>query len=127
MLTIKSIHHIKLTVSDLSKSLAFYSLLPGFKLVADKPHFKMFYNGHFYLGLYDHEGNQKEKRFDERNVGMDHVAFAVLSEKDLEEAVKFFDEHSIPHGEIEKLSNGTHILSFRDPDNIQLELAFRSH
>ena len=127
MFTIKNIHHIKLTVSDLARSLEFYSQFPGFKLVADKPHFKMFYNGHFYLGLHDHEGNQKEKRFDEKNVGMDHLSFAVSSQEDLNSAIKFFDEHNIPHGEIETLSNGTHILSFRDPDNIQLELAFRSH
>ena len=82
----------------------------------------MFFTGHFYLGLYDHEENQKEKRFDEKNVGMDHISFAVSSLVDLEEALRFFDEHAIPHGKIEKLSNDTYILSFRDPDNIQLSL-----
>lgn len=78
-MTIKNIHHIELTVSDLGRSKEFYSQIPGFKLVASYPNFYMFSCGDFYLGLTDHKGKQKEKRFDEKNVGLDHVSFAVKS------------------------------------------------
>lgn len=121
------VHHIELTVTDINKSKKFYSELLGFKLVADYANFAMFYNGYFYLGLTDHKGNCKEKRFDERNVGMDHISFEVKSRKDLEQALLLFDKEKIKHGEIKKLSNNLYVLAFRDPDNIQLELSWRKN
>ena len=123
---IKRVHHIKLTVSDLKKSELFYSKLPGFKKVADHDGFVMFFNGYFYLGLTDHKGKHSKDRFDEFRTGLDHISFEVSSKEDLNEAVKFFDSENIPHGDIEKLTNDTHILVFRDPDNIQLELSFKN-
>lgn len=122
---IKGIHHIKLTVTDLGKSRKFYQKLPGFKIVAKHPGFIMFFNGHFYLGLTDHKGKVNKGRFNEFNVGMDHVSFEVESRKDLDGALIFFDKEKIKHGEIEKLSNDLYVLAFRDPDNIQLELSWK--
>lgn len=119
------IHHIELTVSNLENSRIFYEKLPGFKVVAKYPNFIMFFTGSFYLGLTDHKGKQKEKKFSEFNVGMDHVSFEVNTKEDLNNALSFFDQEKIPHGEIKKLSNNSYVLAFRDPDNIQLELAFK--
>lgn len=124
-MTIKNIHHIELTVSDLERSRGFYAKLPGFKLVASYPNFYMFACGGFYLGLTDHKGGQKEKRFNEKNVGFDHVSFAVESREDLDWAIEFFEKEKIEHGEIKKLSNDLFVLAFRDPDNIQLEFCLR--
>lgn len=118
-------HHIELTISDLKKSTDFYSKLPGFKIVARHPNFIMFFNGNFYLGLTDHKDNLKEDKFDETNVGLDHVSFLVKNRQDLDEAVRFFNREEIEHGEIKKLSNNLYVLAFRDPDNIQLELCWK--
>ena len=85
----------------------------------------MFDTGHFRFGLTDHKHGIKINIFDEMNVGLDHVAFEVSSKADLDEALHFFDDESIPHGKIEHLSNGTLTVVFRDPDNIQLELAYK--
>ena len=42
---------------------------------------------------------------------------------DLEQAVRLFDERGVTHGEITRLpSFGIDVLSFEDPDGIQLEL-----
>lgn len=123
---INGIHHIEITVTNLQRSKIFYSKLPGFKLVAEYPHFVMFDTKEFKFGLTDHNLNIKTNKFDEMNVGLDHVAFSVSTKKDLVNALSFFEIESIPHGEIKKLSNGTFVLSFRDPDNIQLELAYRA-
>src|SRR5258706_15790836 len=98
------IQHIELTVNDLEVSKNFYSLLPDFKIVAEYPNFIMFFSGSFYLGLTDHKGDVKEKRFDEKNVGLDHVAFQLDSFESLNESIKFLDDNDIPHGEIKKLS-----------------------
>lgn len=121
---ITGIHHIKLTVTNLERSKDFYSKFPDFKIVAEYDDFIMFFTGGFYLGLTT--SNQKENnKFSELTTGLDHLAFSVESMNDLEEALEFFDENNIEHSEIKKLSNNTHIVTFRDPDNIQLELAYK--
>lgn len=122
---IRGIHHIKLTVRDLGISKEFYVRVFGLSVVAQYEDFVMLFGGSFYLGLTTHKGNLDQKMFNERNVGMDHVAFEVESLRDLEVAVALFDREKIPHGEITKLSNGMLVLAFRDPDNVQLELAWK--
>ena len=117
---ITKIHHIKLTVRDLEVSKKFYESLPGFKCVAEYPDFVMFSVGNFYLGLTTHL--KSKEGFDETVTGLDHVSFEVDS---LDQAIKFFDENNIKHGEIKKLSNNLWVLAFRDPDNIQLELCYK--
>jgi len=45
------------------------------------------------------------------------------SRADLEQAAALFDEHGVNHGVITRLpSFGIDVLSFKDPDGIQLEL-----
>lgn len=124
-LNIKAIHHIELTVLNLAQSKEFYNKLLGFKIVAEYPNFVMFCIEDFYLGLTDHKRQIKEKKFNEFNVGIDHVSFEVNSKEDLTKAIIWFDQNNIVHGEIKKLSNNLYVLAFRDPDNIQLELAYK--
>lgn len=119
---IKKVHHVKLTVRDLKISKEFYESLPGFKCVADYPDFIMFSAGNFYLGLTTHLRKNTAESFSEFRIGLDHLSFEVKSRQDLDSALMFFDKNKIPHGKIEKLSNNLFVLSFRDPDNIQLEL-----
>ena len=55
--------------------------------------------------------------------GLDHLSFGVPGRADLEQAIRLFDEHGVTHGEITRLpSFGIDVLSFEDPDGIQLEL-----
>jgi catechol 2,3-dioxygenase-like lactoylglutathione lyase family enzyme len=64
-----------------------------------------------------------DDRFGPNRVGLDHVSFAVPSHADLEQAAALFDDHGVTHGEITALpSFGIEVLSFEDPDGIQLEL-----
>ena len=124
-MTIKSVHHIKLTVSDLHRSKLFYEKLPGFKLVAQHLDFYMFSCGKFYVGITTHKDKQRLKEFTEYNVGLDHVSFEV--DTSLDEILPFLDSNKIEHGEIKKLSNNLHVLAFRDPDNILLEFSWREN
>jgi catechol 2,3-dioxygenase-like lactoylglutathione lyase family enzyme len=62
-------------------------------------------------------------RFDPDRVGLDHLSFGVASYHELEQASRLFDEHGVKHGTITRLpSFGIDVLSFEDPDGIQLEL-----
>ena len=50
-------------------------------------------------------------------------SFGVPARADLEQAMQLFDQHGVTHGEITRLpSFGIDVLSFQDPDGIQLEL-----
>jgi glyoxylase I family protein len=130
------VHHLRLTVTDISRSREFYTGLLGFQVAAesppkDDPSYEATYpvlwggivmvSGNMLLGL--RPTAPHEDRFDPDRVGLDHLSFNVASRADLEEAVRLFDQHGVTHGEITRLAGfGIDILPFRDPDDIQLEL-----
>jgi catechol 2,3-dioxygenase-like lactoylglutathione lyase family enzyme len=60
-------------------------------------------------------------RHDEDRVGLDHLCFTVASQADLQDAVVVLDDLGIAHEGIKDIGAG-HILEFRDPDDIALEL-----
>lgn len=82
-------------------------------------------NGSIVLGLgpaFDPAEAPPNDRFNENRVGLDHLSFAVSSYADLQTAVQTFEARGISHGEIKDIGVA-HVLAFRDPDNIQLELS----
>src|SRR3954452_5138611 len=122
-----AVHHVRLTVSDVARSQTFYSEVLGFQHVMDLPSGVFLSNGSVGLGIGpspDPTRAPREDRFDEARIGLDHLSFGVASREELERAVQLLDERGVPHGAITDLGEafGMHILAFRDPDNIQLEL-----
>jgi len=122
-----SVHHVRLTVSDVGRSRAFYAEVLGFRHVTDLPSGVFLSNGTVGLGIGpspDPARAPRDDRFDEARVGLDHLSFGVASRDELERARRLLDERGVPHGEITDLGDafGMYILAFRDPDNIQLEL-----
>ena len=130
------IHHLRLTVTDLGRSRQFYTSLLGFAVAVESPPeddpsaaevFKVLFGGvvlirgNLLLGL--RPMAPQGDRFDPDRVGLDHLSFSVASHDDLERAVRLLDEHGVRHGEIASLpSFGIDVLSFEDPDGVQLEL-----
>jgi len=130
------IHHLRLTVTDIDRSRAFYTGLLGFDVAVESPPaddpsaeeaYKVLFGGivmtrgNLLMGL--RPVAPANDRFDDDRVGLDHLSFSVPGRDDLERAASLFDENGVPHGEITALpSFGIYILPFRDPDNIQLEL-----
>ncbi|HEX9989060.1 MAG TPA: VOC family protein [Chloroflexia bacterium] len=122
---IKGIHHIRLTVTDVARSQEFYTQVLGFQVARQIPTGMLLRNGSIVLGLgpaFDPSATQPDDLFNENRVGLDHLSFAVGSYADLEAALQTFDVRGIPHGEIKDIGVA-HVLAFRDPDNIQLELS----
>ncbi len=135
-IAVGGIHHLRLTVTDVSRSREFYTSLLGFDVAvesppADDPSAAAVYpvlwggvvlvRGGLLMGL--RPVAPAGDRFDEDRVGLDHLSFSVTSREELDEAARLFDERGVPHGEITTLEGfGIHILPFRDPDNIQIEL-----
>jgi catechol-2,3-dioxygenase len=118
-----TITHVALTVSDLEHSVPWYEQLLGAAPVLDEdtgPFRQVVWSiGSTLIGLHQFPDGRAEA-FDERRVGLDHVAFACASRAELEEWETRLGELGIANGGIVDAGYGSG-LSFRDPDNIALE------
>jgi glyoxylase I family protein len=122
------ITHVAVTVSDLPTSVEWYKKLLGSEPVLDEDtgpfHHVVFALGDgTLLGLHSFPGSAAPAGsglFDERNPGLDHVAFACADRAELEQWQKHLDGLGVVHGGIVDAHYGSG-LSFRDPDNIALE------
>jgi catechol-2,3-dioxygenase len=73
------------------------------------------------LGLHGFPRLDSDEPFQERRPGLDHVSFGCASRAELVEWAARLDRLGIAHGGILDAGYGSG-LSFRDPDNIALEL-----
>jgi catechol 2,3-dioxygenase-like lactoylglutathione lyase family enzyme len=123
-----SVHHQALTVSNLGRSVDFFSNLLGFQKVMDLSSTRVLLsNGSAIIALTlapDPSKAIPNDKFNENRLGLDHLSFSVSSKQELEEAVRLFDAKGVSHGEIKDLGPALpiYVLAFRDPDNIQVEL-----
>jgi glyoxylase I family protein len=122
-----------LTVSDVGQSAEWYSALLGAKETgryvqsdghASQVSLALPGTG-MELCLVDH--NADPGTFDEFRAGLDHLEFLVAERSDLEAWASRLDELGIPHSGVKEPSYTTNaMLTFRDPDNIQLEFFWRA-
>ena len=130
--------HVRLTVSDIARSKAFYDAVFGWPIAVDRSDDiaepgvnespEAVYGGTIYqtpsgalLGL--RPVAQAGDRFDSERTGLDHVSFNVASRAELVSARDALEELGTAHGEVTDLDGfGISILSFSDPDGLHLEL-----
>jgi glyoxylase I family protein len=123
-------HHLSLSVRELARSVEWYRKVLGLAITGEVegPGFRRARLRHDEVGLTltltCHEGGHREP-FSEVRAGMDHVAFQVPSAGDLRAWKQRFEELGVEHSEIKPAAAGSGALvTFRDPDNIQLEVFF---
>ena len=138
-LSLGPVHHLRLTVTDVERSRAFYTELLGFQIAmetpppADDPHYGLtldllqggivLANGDLLLGLRPVDAAWASDRFDPYRCGLDHLSFAVTGRADLETTAQAFQERGVEHSDITELPPlGIAVLPFKDPDGIALEL-----
>ena len=124
--------HVRLTVTDIDRSRAFYDDVFGLPVAFELPpdadaatreQLSFLFGGVIYrlgdslLGLRP----VAHDAFDEDRVGLDHVSFAVAARDDLDDAAATLDRLGVAHGGVKDIGAGW-ILEFRDPDNVALEL-----
>jgi catechol 2,3-dioxygenase-like lactoylglutathione lyase family enzyme len=140
-LPVGSVHHLRLAVTDVQRSVAFYTGVLGFELAVaaapppgDEGHEAivdslqggviLMHQGMF-IGLrpVDDDRAAAADRFDPLRVGLDHLSFAVPRRADLDAAIGVLDERGVEHGPVRELAPlGLAFLAFFDPDGIALEL-----
>jgi len=119
-----TITHVALTVTDLGRSVPWYEALFGSKPVLDEDtgpfRHVVWLVGGTLVGLHQFPDQTAGGPFDERRVGLDHLAFACANRKDLQDWEVRLNQLGIANGGVVDASYGSG-LSFRDPDNIALE------
>lgn len=134
---LQGIHHVRVTVTDIGRSKDFYSTLFGRDPAIDQTDQvdepgatedpQRFYGG----CVFDLDGQlfglrpvaPAGERFDSTRVGLDHVSFGVAAKADLAAAAERLDAAGVVNGGVISLAGfGMSILSFQDPDDINLEL-----
>lgn len=125
---------VNLTVRDPARSAAWYSELLGLEQrydhTSDDGQLRYVVVQDlaigFVLGLVGH-GTNSGAAFDETTTGLDHLEFLVDRREDLDEWVVRLDELGVPHSGVKQLHyTPNRMLTFRDPDNIQLEFFWRA-
>jgi glyoxylase I family protein len=119
------ISHIDLTVSDCGRAAAWWQDVVGFTLVhrTGGETFEtrsLVHPSGVAVTVMTHDGTPETGAFDERRVGLDHLAFRVADLDELRRWVTHLDVKGVTHSGIIDIGYGPTVV-FRDPDNMQLE------
>lgn len=136
-LSIGAPHHLRLTVTDVARSRAFYTEVLGFDVAMDRPPDDdpdgvftdllqgglVMINSGVMVGLRPVDAAHAADRFDPFRVGLDHLSFSVGSRAELDAAVARYDQLGVEHGPIREMpAMGMAFLAAFDPDGIAIEL-----
>jgi glyoxylase I family protein len=123
---IAGLHHLSLTVSDLERSIDFYTRVMGLRLIGENNHdggrTVVLTQGRtgFVLLLQQHKAHEGTN-YSEFRPGLDHLSFRVAGRSSLEIWSAHLDREGVDRREILDDEWGS-VLVFRDPDRIQLEV-----
>jgi glyoxylase I family protein len=119
-----AITHVALTVTNLERSVPWYKDLFGSDPVLDEDtgpfHHVVWLLGGTLVGIHQFPDLTSTEPFNERRVGLDHLAFACANRGELEAWEGRLNKLGIENAGIVDAPYGSG-LSFRDPDNIALE------
>lgn len=129
-MTITGLHHMMLTVTDLTRSTDFYEQVLGlnrFRAVPDDgvAGAKVIFtlpDGHFF-GIVAHQGGDHAP-FTEKHTGLDHVSFTVPA-AELTQWQQRLTTEGYPTSEPAPALSGELTVVVRDPDNIQVQILGR--
>jgi glyoxylase I family protein len=121
---------VSLSVRDLPTSLKWYERVLGFEVVSKSSGWEVGEaailrdpGSSTSIGLIAHRMNSSE-RFAEHRTGLDHLEFRVPTRAAIEAWIARLDDLGVEHSGLEEKPGGNCIVTFRDPDNIQLEFFF---
>jgi glyoxylase I family protein len=121
-MTIAGISHVSLTVTDLDAARAFWVDVMGFAPKVEQPGLLIFVHPDSFVAMacVTHDGGEADA-FDERRVGLDHIALTVDGIDALRSWETTLEALDVVHSPIVESLFGWH-LNVRAPDNIPVEL-----
>lgn len=114
------IAHATLTVSNINQTKKFYETLFDTSFTLDNSRVFSLIGIGVPIWFVQRHIN-KADRFDEKRIGLDHIAIAVKSKADLEEVELKLHQLQVANQGIEFFAGKYPYIAFRDPDNIQTE------
>jgi glyoxylase I family protein len=126
--SLSGVHHVALNVHDLEESVRWYGDVLGFipLFEFDTEDFQrrlMRHPSGIVLGLTKHRHPDADAAFNERQTGLDHLAFAVTDADELQAWAQRLTDAGVEHSGITVTpKTGSGLIAFRDPSNIQLEM-----
>ncbi len=127
MPSITGFSHLSFSVSDRERSVAWWRDVMGFDRHSEveAATFKRTRMRHpdsaVMVTLTQHDAGTGDP-FNEMRTGLDHLSFAVPDMDDLQQWKRRFEQNDVDHSEIKETGPGSGMITFRDPDNIQLEV-----
>ncbi len=117
----KGLAHITITVGDLARTKEFYEDLFQTKFNYDnKISFSLLKVG-IPCWFRVHKTSIKGETFDEKRVGLDHVAFKLETLEELKEIIGRLKTMKVKTRGLQRFAGKYPYVAFRDPDNIQTE------
>jgi len=116
--------HVVVTVTDLNRSSKFYADVLGFEVKDihyDGGSMFTFEVGGVAFWFVSHKQVPADDRFSEFRVGLDHLGFKATNESELSAMADKLIAAGVDTKGVETFFTGNKYVSFRDPDNIQLE------
>ena len=120
-----AIHHLTLTVTDVTRIAEWYQALLGPATIAERPspdwdRIRMQWPGGLVIGVTAHRSTQTGERFDHTRVGLDHIGLGCADESAVRAWAQRLDAIGAPRGPVEDVAYGWAVTG-RDPDNIPVE------
>jgi glyoxylase I family protein len=119
---IAGMSHVSLTVTDLDAARTFWTEVMGFEVAVDSPSLIILVEARaeVLIACVTHEAGDPA-RFDERRVGLDHVAFEVDTVEELRGWEARLTERGVSVAPIVESPFGAH-LNVRGPEHLAIEL-----
>ncbi|MDP5185343.1 VOC family protein [Blastococcus sp. BMG 814] len=128
MPSLQGASHIALTVRDMDASAEWYQRVLGLQELrrygsdgAGTPRILLLDPASFFVVGLCQPDDGSSAAFDHRHTGLDHFAFKVTDDAELDRWIAHLDELGVAHSPVRVLDLGR-FVSFEDPDGIQFEL-----
>jgi catechol-2,3-dioxygenase len=117
--------HVALTVTDLARSKEWYGRVLDWQPVMEGDGGGVTFSvgavpGGPLIGLREYDDGARDD-FDPTRTGLDHLALAVASPSELDDWERRLADLGVTHDAVEQTAYG-HVLNFKDPDGIALEI-----